>query len=435
MRVLPLLCTLAAVATAASTPDLGDVIKAILEKLLTSAERSAQFQTALPTDPIVETVRSNLSMYSFSVRHSSASSLPLEFAGDYVTAIMAENQVSGKLSKLPICSDAMHMDQSVEDLACEDADTLRYFWLMCVPSQNFNTSLDIMYGTGVFSHDQLSSKFCAPLGGASQTVQRIAPATNLTGAQAVIVNDRNSWTNHSVLVMMDILQYETAHQIVDVSPDGIRMLAQPMAAMDLSSILAGLTSLKTAVDGFVSTWQNIVNAFKTVESEKVTRIVQLGFKDYAQHSVVSKTIGLPSQYQVEYAQALLSDYQFPTQYKSFVMGIEFASDFAWEAMDGVYQDGSYKVKTVVKNGDLATMMANYLVCDLQISFTLDDDLLDIVTHKSVAGGIWDTTTEKYQSIPHDLTLDDVEKLMNFFRLVQMQAMSDVLNATITSMVM
>jgi len=144
---------------------------------------------------------------------------------------------------------------------------------------------------------------------------------------------------------------------------------------------------------------------------------------------------LPSQYQVEFAQAIIDDYQFPSQYKSFVMGLEYSTNNAWEAIDGVYQEGAYKVKTVVKNGDLTTMMASYLVVDLEIDFHIADDILDIVTHKSVAGGLWDTTTEKYQRVPHDLTLDDLEKLMNFFRLVQMQAMSDVLNASVPTSIM
>jgi len=59
-----------------------------------------------------------------------------------------------------------------------------------------------------------------------------------------------------------------------------------------------------------------------------------GFKDFAQHSTVFKTIGLPSQYPDEYAQFMLADYNFSMQYKSLVMGIGHSSGVAISTVSG-----------------------------------------------------------------------------------------------------
>jgi len=59
-----------------------------------------------------------------------------------------------------------------------------------------------------------------------------------------------------------------------------------------------------------------------------------GFKDFARHSTVFKTIGFPSQYPDEYAQFMLADYNFSMQYKSLMMGIGHSSGVAISTVSG-----------------------------------------------------------------------------------------------------
>jgi hypothetical protein len=71
-------------------------------------------------------------------------------------------------------------------------------------------------------------------------------------------------------------------------------------------------------------------------------------------------------------------------------------------------------------------MASFFVVDLQYDFKFAPDILDIKTHKSILGGIFDKSDEKYQRLPHNITVDDLNKLTAYFQLVQAQALADTL---------
>ena len=142
-----------------------------------------------------------------------------------------------------------------------------------------------------------------------------------------------------------------------------------------------------------------------------------------------KAIGVPAQYAPKLAQTLIKDFQLPSDVESFTLALQYASDATWDQTDSVYSptnNNTYAVKSVFKNSDYTSMMSSFIVVDLRVNFALLPDIQDTETYKSVAGGIFEHQYHTIQRIPHDLTLDDMTKMMNYFQLIQSQAVQSAL---------
>jgi hypothetical protein len=238
---------------------------------------------------------------------------------------------------------------------------------------------------------------------------------------------------------MDLLKYAAAHkQARDQAPKAapINMIAMddpttsaPAPTSAPFDIMSVLTPLQSAVGSITGMWTQIVTAFKTTSEKSMSQMNNLAFTQWAQKAQVLKAVGIPQQYQAEFSQSLMTDYNLPTNLTSFVLSLKYAQQTTWESSDALYSptaDSHYKVKSVYKNGDYQSMMASFFVIDMQYDFNFAPDILDIKTHKSILGGIFDKSDEKYQRLPHNVTVDDLNKLTAYFQLIQAQALSDTL---------
>lgn len=390
--------------------DLGTDIRSFL----TSARSIAEFHGAMLHDRRIGDVRRNLTSFSQSVTSIYLGNFPTN-AEDLWSALKADQAVHG--NALQDCTD---VDSVVYETMQCNADHVRYFLQACL-RKGTTSSLGIASGSLSFP------EWCST--NPSSIVSRVAQSLKSVQDSSVVLESYSSWDNVTTWVMMDLLRYSSLQSLSSQIPSsGIPFVSeiQMGGGFNISSILEPLTS---AVNSVTSAWTSIVGAFKTVSDKKMSVISNLGFSQWAQKSEVFKAVGIPQQYQFEFAQSLMSDYALPANLTSFVLALKYAQQTTWETADALYSPSSndyYRVKSVYKNGDFSSQMASYFVIDLQFDFNLAPDILDIQTHRSILGGIFESSSEKYQKIPHEITLDDLQKLASFFQLVQAQAVSDTL---------
>ncbi|UJR24630.1 hypothetical protein I4U23_006004 [Adineta vaga] len=127
------------------------------------------------------------------------------------------------------------------------------------------------------------------------------------------------------------------------------------------------------------------------------------------------------------------DYNLPSK-GSFMLALTYSDDFAMEQIQYLYSpdmNGKYRSLTLFKNGESIKNTASFYIIDIDADWTLAPDLLLITKSKSYLGGLWSSTSQSIQEIPHVLTIDEAFKLQQFFMLVAIGNVAGTLGINVT----
>jgi hypothetical protein len=117
--------------------------------------------------------------------------------------------------------------------------------------------------------------------------------------------------------------------------------------------------------------------------------------------------------------AVIMDYDLPSK-GSFMLGLTYSHDFAWDQTQYLYSsemNGKYCSLTLFKNGDSTKNTASFFIVDIDTDWNLAPDLLIITKSKSILGGLYSSSSQSIEEVPHVLTLDEAIKFQQFFMLV------------------
>ncbi|CAF1390506.1 unnamed protein product [Rotaria sp. Silwood1] len=196
---------------------------------------------------------------------------------------------------------------------------------------------------------------------------------------------------------------------------------------------AKILALSQALSSVANSWKDIVNSFKTSKSTTITRIVRLGFTHFDQKSTVLKAIDIPANKASEFINAIVIDYNLPSK-GSFLLGLTYSDDFSWDNIEYLYSptmDGKYRSFTLLKNGDSITNTASFFIVDVNADWQLAPDLLLIQTSKSYLGGLFESSKQSIEEVPHVLTLDEAKQLQQFFMMIAISNVAGTLGMNLT----
>lgn len=192
-------------------------------------------------------------------------------------------------------------------------------------------------------------------------------------------------------------------------------------------------ALSEAISAAAGAASDVINALKTTFYTTVTNIVRFGFTRFAQNSTVLKAIDIPADRATEFINALAIDYNLPSK-GSFVLGLTYSKDFAWDRIDYLYspeENGKYSSLTLFKNGDSTSNTASFFVVHIDADWQLANDLLLIQTSKSYVGGIFQETTQSIREVPHALTRDEAVLIQKFFMIMALGNLAPTLGLNLT----
>jgi hypothetical protein len=240
-----------------------------------------------------------------------------------------------------------------------------------------------------------------------------------------------AWQQNTTKTVLNILRFIGATILV---PQKFRMLSQYAPEVVLPNIHrnsleesrstnATLTDKILALASSISSYANaaklVIETLKSSKSVTIQRIIRFGFDYFNQKSTILKVIDIPRQYVNEFVNAVILDYDLPSK-GSFMLGLTYSDDFAWEQIQYLYSpamNGTYRSLTLFKNGDSNKNTASFFIVDIAADWHLAPDLLIITTSKSKLGGLYSSSSQSIQEVPHVLTLDEAIKLQQFFMLV------------------
>ncbi|CAF0983915.1 unnamed protein product [Rotaria sordida] len=199
------------------------------------------------------------------------------------------------------------------------------------------------------------------------------------------------------------------------------------------TIPAKIAALSQALSSVANSWKDIVSSFKTSKSTTITRITRFGFTHFDQKSTVLKAIDIPGNKASEFINAIVMDYNLPSK-GSFLLGLTYSDDFSWDDIEYLYSptmDGKYRSLTLFKNGDSIINTASFFIVDINADWQLAPDLLLIQTSKSYLGGLFESSKQSIQEVPHVLTLEEAKQLQQFFMMIAISNLAGTLGMNLT----
>ena len=202
---------------------------------------------------------------------------------------------------------------------------------------------------------------------------------------------------------------------------------------DSKGVTDKIKALATSISAVMGTVKEVIQVLKTSKSVTIERIIRFGFSYFNQKSTTFKAIDIPSSKANEFVKALIMDYDLPSK-GSFMLGLTYSDDVAWEQIQYLYSpemNGRYRSLTLFKNGDSIKNTASFYIVDIDADWNLAPDLLFITKSKSILGGLYSSSTQSFQEVPHVLTIDEAVKLQQFFMLVAIGNMAGTLGVNTT----
>ncbi|CAF0975274.1 unnamed protein product [Rotaria sordida] len=194
-----------------------------------------------------------------------------------------------------------------------------------------------------------------------------------------------------------------------------------------------IAALSQALSSVAKSWKDVVSSFKTSKSTTITRITRFGFAHFDQKSTVSKAIDIPANKASEFINAIVMNYNLPSK-GSFLLSLTYSEDFSWESIEYLYSpamDGKYRSLTLFKNGDSITNTASFFIVDVNADWQLAPDLLMIQTSKSYSGGLFESSKQSIEEVPHVLTLDEAKQLQQIFMMIAISNLAGTLGTNLT----
>lgn len=226
----------------------------------------------------------------------------------------------------------------------------------------------------------------------------------------------------------------------------------------LGDAIAALGLVKSAITIVTSTWESIVNAFKTTKTSELKQILQgNGFNYYSQSGEMQKVTGLVESYYDTFANELLGRIQVPDDKKTafqriffkknslkyidlFFIYLEFFGDFKyieddneWKAFHTVFSigaGGECKFVAILAHHNTTTHTIDLLIGDFVASFKLAPNVAVIQESASYAGGIYSDSKVVFKDLPRSVTEDDLKAIFDFFYIVTYKNFGDMVGVSV-----
>ena len=189
-----------------------------------------------------------------------------------------------------------------------------------------------------------------------------------------------------------------------------------------------------AVDKIASTYQNVVNAFKSSYSKSMQIIPQEGFKRFKMTSNVFIAKGLREERYLKYFQGKEPAFNLKGDKKIFfeqtVEDGMYCDQNDWNQLKVIYEDGKDDNTfdninvyiSIQDSGDKFDVILLYMTGE----FGLADDILYIQESKSIAGGIYSSSKDSMEKVPHHMSQKEAEALINFYNILSVKFVSSTI---------
>ena len=191
--------------------------------------------------------------------------------------------------------------------------------------------------------------------------------------------------------------------------------------------------LSKAAQNIAGGWKEIVSAFKTTSSKKISKFTEgKGFEYFYGHFRIWLCKGLKAGYYDEFFKRKAIHVGVPQHeaniFKEAVQDAKFMEGHAWGDLNIVFnpagqQDGKVIGVNVIINqpGD----KFNIMITSMNARLKLAPDVFVEETSKSVAGGIFEKTNYKLIKMPRGLTIDDVKAVLNMYQLISFKMICEI----------
>lgn len=321
--------------------------------------------------------------------------------------------------------------------------TIKYIWLIGENMNNMSYTINFLH-LNINSHILLfNNTNTSEITNSSEQLKIIRTSSLTSSGEFTderLMTMMAPWIVQKTRIILNILRFISAstlapkeHRLIshfqsDLNTSNFNRNGAPNGSSTTSSLSNKISTLTQAISSIASTFQSIINVFKSSSSTTINRIIQTGFTSFQQKTRVLKIINMPADRATEFVNAVSMDYNLPSE-GSFMLGLTYSDDFSWEYVEYVYSpsmDGTYRSLILLKNGDILTNTASFFIIDINAEFAIAPDLLIIEKRKSILGGLFESTKQRIEQVPHVLTFEEAEKIKNFFMVVGMSNMATLL---------
>lgn len=171
------------------------------------------------------------------------------------------------------------------------------------------------------------------------------------------------------------------------------------------------------------------------KSEIVQRITTLRFDNYDQDAKIQYINNLQGEHFDDYSKYLSSslkvDPSLQQTFKDYFEVAKISDENVWNMFRTMY--------SVDKGGDCKyiCMMSmahadnkySFLVADMSSTFALTPDLIIKRNSKSLLGGLFEWESTTINQVPHTVTKDDLDVLLNYFDMIAFERFTKFLHST------
>jgi len=197
------------------------------------------------------------------------------------------------------------------------------------------------------------------------------------------------------------------------------------------------SSLDQLTDGLYKSsniFQKVVDIFKTKNNTELKEIVQgKGFGYFAATGQVKISKGIKEQFMDKYIQNLSRLLKVPESHKNAILGIldeiGFSDKNIWTNFKTAFNigaDSESKFCSIYFFKDDLKDAYDIVYIDFQGTFKLAPDTLVIKKSTMVLVGVWTEEQEVYEKIDSSLTHGSIDNVMNFFSILSLKGIGDVL---------
>ena len=189
-----------------------------------------------------------------------------------------------------------------------------------------------------------------------------------------------------------------------------------------------------SINKVADTYQNVVNAFKSSYSKSMQIIPQEGFKKFKMTSNVFIAKGLKEERYLKYFQGKEPAFHLTGDKKIFfeqtVEDGMYCDQNDWNQLKVIYEDGKDDNTfdninvyiSIQDSGDKFDVILLYMTGE----FGLADDILYIQESKSIAGGIYSSSKDSMEKVPHHMSQKEAEALINFYNILSVKFVSSTI---------
>ena len=191
--------------------------------------------------------------------------------------------------------------------------------------------------------------------------------------------------------------------------------------------------LSKAAQNIAGGWKEIVGAFKTQSSKKISKLTDgKGFEYFYGHFRIWLCKGLKANYYDEFFKRKAVHVGVSQKeahiFKEAVQDAKYMEGHAWGDLNIVFnpagkQDGKVIGVNLIINqpGD----KFNVMITAMNAKLRLAPDVFVEESFKSVAGGIFEKTNYKLIKMPKGLTVDDVKAVLNMYQLISFKMICEI----------